>query len=103
MWPAAYMYMYMYMYTCSAYMERIFLSIILWSAYSYPLSYILYIAGFIVYGRVKLFSFKICYEYTVVPDGGSLATRKMVYLLIYCYICIFNNILLHFSYRLYYG
>ena len=62
------------------------------SAYSYHLSYILYIAGFIVYGRVKSFSFKICYEYTVVPHGGSLATRQMVYLLIYCYICIFNNI-----------
>ena len=73
------------------------------SAYSYALSYILYIAGFIVYGRVKLFSFKIFHEYTVVPHGGSLATRQMVYLLIYCYICIFNNILLYFSYRLYYG
>ena len=73
------------------------------SAYSYPLSYILYIAGFIVYGRVKLFSLKICYEYTVVPHGGSLATRQMVYLLIYCYICIFNNILLYFSYRVFYG
>ena len=73
------------------------------SAYFYPLSYILYIAGFIVYGRVKLFSFKIYYDYSVVPHGGSLATRQMVYLLLYCYICIFNNILLYFSYRFYYG